>query len=110
MTLLSERHQVIELVSQAITAGARQDRACGAISLNERTLQRWQRDQSRGDGRPARVQAPRNRLSGLEHQALLTVANSAEFGHLSPSQNRSPTGRPRPIHRLGVDLLSRSQS
>ena len=86
MTLLSERQQVIELVGQAITAGARQDRACGAISLNERTLQRWQRDRSRGDGRPARVQVPGNRLSGLEHQALLAVANSAEFGHLSPSQ------------------------
>ena len=86
MTLLSERQQVIELVGQAITAGARQDRACGAISLNERTLQRWQRDQSRGDQRPARVQVPGNRLSGLEHQALLAVANSAEFGHLSPSQ------------------------
>ena len=85
MSLLSARHQVIELVGQAITAGARQDRACGAISLNERTLQRWQRDQSRGDQRPARVQVPGNRLSGLERQALLAVANSAKFGHLSPS-------------------------
>ncbi len=36
MTLLSERHQVLELVGQAITAGARQERACGAISLSER--------------------------------------------------------------------------
>ena len=86
MTSLTERSQVIGLVSDAIAAGARQDRACGAISLNERTLQRWQRDQSRGDQRPARVQVPLNRLSGLEHQALLAVANSAEFGHLSPSQ------------------------
>ena len=85
MTLLSERRQVIELVGQAITAGARQEHACGAISLSERTLQRWQRDPSRGDQRPARVQVPGNRLSGLERQALLAVANSAEFGHLSPS-------------------------
>jgi putative transposase len=86
MSLLSERCQVIELVGQAITAGARQDRVCAAISLNERTLQRWQRDPSRGDQRPTRVQAPKIRLSGLERQALLAVANSAEFGHLSPSQ------------------------
>ena len=86
MTLLSQRHQVLELVGQAITAGARQQRACGAISLSARTLQRWQRDPSRGDQRPARAQAPKNRLSGLERQALLVVANSAEFGHLSPSQ------------------------
>ena len=86
MSLLSERQQVIALVGQAITAGARQDRACGAISLNARTLQRWQRDPFRGDQRPTRVQAPKSRLSALERQALLAVANSAEFGHLSPSQ------------------------
>ena len=66
MSLLSQRNQVLELVSQAITAGARQERACGAISLSTRTLQRWQRDPSRGDQRPARAQAPKNRLSGLE--------------------------------------------
>jgi putative transposase len=55
MSLLSQRHQVLELVGQAITAGARQERACGAISLSARTLQRWQRDPSRGDQRPARA-------------------------------------------------------
>ena len=86
MTCLSQRRQVITLVADAITAGARQDRACAAICLSERTLQRWQRDQSRGDRRPARVQAPGNRLSPLERQALLAVANSKEFGHLAPSQ------------------------
>lgn len=31
------------------------------------------------------MQVPGNRLSGLEHQALLAVANPAEFGNLSPS-------------------------
>jgi putative transposase len=86
MTVLSERQQVIELVGQAITTGARQDRAFGAISLSERTLQRWQRDQARDDQRPTRVQVPGNRLSRLEHQALLAAANSAEFEHLSLSQ------------------------
>ena len=85
MTSPTERSQVIGLVSDAIAAGARQGCACGAISLSARTLQRWQREQSRGDGRPARVQAPMNGLSGLERQALLAVANCAEFGHLWPS-------------------------
>ena len=40
MSLLSARQQVMELVGQAIAAGARQDHACGAISLNARILQR----------------------------------------------------------------------
>jgi putative transposase len=86
MTTLTQRSQVITLVRDAIAAGARQDRACGAISLSERTLQRWQRDQCRGDQRPMRVQAPKNKLSPSERQALLVVANSDEFAHLAPSQ------------------------
>ena len=86
MTTITQRSQVITLVSDAIAAGARQDRACGAISLSERTLQRWQRDQSRGDQRPIRVQEPKNALSAQERVAVLAVAQSDEFGHLCPSQ------------------------
>ena len=94
MTGLSQRDQVMGLVSEAMTAGARQDRACAAISLSARTVQRWQSDvlrggsgsASRGDQRPLRVQAPPNKLSALERQRLLAIANSAEFGHLPPSQ------------------------
>ena len=86
MTTLTQRSQVITLVSDAISAGARQDRACAAISLSERTLQRWQQDQCRGDQRPMRVQVPKNRLSAVEGQASLVVANSDEFAHMAPSQ------------------------
>lgn len=86
MTTLTQRSHVIALVSDAMAAGARQDRACGAISLSKRTLQRWQRDQCRGDQRPVRVQTPKNRLSASERQAMLMVANSDEFAHLAPSQ------------------------
>jgi putative transposase len=86
MTSLTERGQIMALVSEAIAAGARQDRACAAIYLSCRTLQRWQRDQSRGDQRPVRLQAPKSKLAPLERERLLAVANSAEFGHLPPSQ------------------------
>lgn len=86
MTSLTERGQIMALVSEAIVAGARQDRACAAICLSHRTLQRWQRDQSRGDQRPVRLQAPKNKLNPLERERLLAVVNSAEFGHLPPSQ------------------------
>ena len=86
MTSLTERGQIIALVSEAILAGARQNRACATISLSSRTLQRWQSDQTRGDQRPGRLQAPKNKLCPLEREQLLAVANSAEFGHLPPSQ------------------------
>lgn len=90
MTSISERSQVMDLVAEAVKAGARQDRACEVIALSRRTLQRWQKDQiggsGSGDRRPARVQTPKNRLSELERQRLLSIANSDEFGHLPPSQ------------------------
>jgi putative transposase len=86
MTSLVERGQIITLVQEAMNSGARQDRACTVINLNERTLQRWQVDQSRGDQRPERTQTPTNRLSTLEREHLLTVVNSDEFGSLPPSQ------------------------
>jgi hypothetical protein len=70
MSTLTERSNIIALVDQAIQGGARQDRACRAISLSERTLQRWQRDQSRGDQRPIRLQEPKNALSAQQRQAV----------------------------------------
>ena len=86
MTSLVERGQIITLVQEAMDAGARQARACTVININERTLQRWQVDRSRGDQRPERAQMPTNQLSVLERTRLLTVANSDEFGSLPPSQ------------------------
>jgi len=86
MSSLAQRGQVITLLSEAIGMGARQDRACAAICLSERTLQRWQRDAARGDQRPQRLQAPKNKLSVLERERLVAVANSDEFGHLPPGQ------------------------
>ena len=87
MTSIPERDKIMALVASAIVSGARQARACDAILLSERTLQRWQRDQSSaGDLRALRVQEPKSKFSTLERQRILALANSEEFGHLSPSQ------------------------
>ena len=87
MTSLSERARVMTLVSEAVVAGARQDRACKVVELSERTLQRWQGDQAAGgDRRPARIQRPGNQLSIHERERVLAIANSEAFGHLPPSQ------------------------
>ena len=88
MTSLPERDQVMAMVAAAIVAGARQERACEVISISDRTLQRWESDrvEGAGDRRPARVQTPKNKLDEPERERLLAIANSPEFGHLSPSQ------------------------
>lgn len=86
MTPLAERQQVIEM-AEAVAAGACQARACAAIELSARTLQRWQSDKAdpAGDRRSTGIQQPKNRLSELERLRVL-AANSAEFAHLPPSQ------------------------
>ena len=86
MTCLVERGEIITMVQDAMNSGARQDRACTVISLSERTLQRWQVDQTLGDQRPCRTQTPTNKLSVQERKKVLEIANSDEFGSLPPSQ------------------------
>jgi transposase InsO family protein len=80
------RTETLRLVQEAVDAGARQSKACEIIGLPARTLQRWRNSPEQGDRRPLRVQSPPNRLSELERQRILKIANSAEFGHQSPCQ------------------------
>lgn len=86
MTCLAARNSIMSLVDEAIAAGASQRRVCGAIGMSERTLQRWRNAPSVADRRSSRIQQPANRLTELERQRILAIANSAEFGGLSPSQ------------------------
>lgn len=87
MTSLSERVRIMAMVSEAVVAGARQERACNVVKLSERTLQRWQGNSAAGgDRRPVRIQTPGNKLSALERERVLAIANSEAFGHLPPSQ------------------------
>ena len=86
MIPLAVRIEVLGLLKDAVDAGARQSRACEVIGLPARTLQRWRQWPEQGDRRPLRVQSAPNRLSDLERQRILKVANSTEFGHQSPCQ------------------------
>ena len=80
-------------IEQACAEGARLGRACAAVGLSERTLQRWRRDGAiAGDGRTrehradASVRSPANRLSEHEQAAVLAAANAPRFASLSPHQ------------------------
>lgn len=86
MTPLPMRLTLIELIEQAVLSGARQAKACAAIDLEVRTLQRWHRDKTKGDLRPQRRQTPKNQLSNEERIQVLSLLNSPEFGHLPPGQ------------------------
>ena len=63
--------------------------ACEVVGISSRTLQRWgEGDQILADGRGAAAlhRQPRNKLSLLERQNVLAIANSHEFAHLPPNQ------------------------
>jgi putative transposase len=87
MSSLPQRASVSDLVAEAVLAGARLAHACALLGFSERTFQRWQLgEEDSPDGRTLRHEAPAHKLSVLERATLLAVANSAEFGHLPPSQ------------------------
>jgi putative transposase len=75
------------LVREGIAGGARLANACQVLGFSERTYQRWQRvGESSIDARTQRHHVPAHKLTTAERTLVLTVANSAEFGHLPPSQ------------------------
>ena len=85
-----QRKDLLQLIGQACTDGARLKRACAQIGLSERTVQRWQHpDAQDGDRRVSglheRIEPP-NKLSAFECQAAMAVLNGEEFKNLPPSQ------------------------
>lgn len=87
MSTLPVRVSIASLIAESVLGGARLARACALLGFSERTFQRWQRcAEDSPDARTLRHEAPAHKLSALERSTLLTVANSAEFGHLPPSQ------------------------
>ena len=82
------RQTAIDLIEEAVTAGARRFKACAELEISGRTLRRWtQNGQVRADQRPLALRPePRNKLSTEERAAVLSVCNSTEFASLPPSQ------------------------
>jgi transposase InsO family protein len=80
-------------IEQACAEGAGLGRACAAVGLAPRTLQRWRRDGAISGDRRRRehraadsVRRPANRLSEQEQAAVLAAANAPRFASLSPHQ------------------------
>lgn len=90
MTSLTQRETLVKLISEAVSAGARQSRACQIVGISERTLQRWQPQGEaavRPDLRPtASHPEPHNKLSAAECQAVLDTCNQPAYASLPPSQ------------------------
>jgi putative transposase len=77
---------ILELIDEAVTAGARLERACQELGLTARTVQRWRSEDGGQDRRCGPKTAPKNKLSEAERNKVLQVADSAEYRDLSPKQ------------------------
>ena len=88
MISLPDRQNAVNLIKKAVKDGARQSKACEALGFSERTVQRWTREDAvQADNRNnANREAPGNKLSVEERQAIVDVCNSDRFKSLPPSQ------------------------
>jgi len=77
---------ILGLVDEAVSAGARQRKACEVVGVDPRTLQRWKAQGIGADGRAGPKHAPKNKLSAQERERVLEVVNSPEHRDLSPKQ------------------------
>ena len=83
-----DRRHTVELIKEAVTAGARQHKACETLEISSRTYQRWTQGEAvLSDRRPgAQRPVPANKLSAEEREAILAISNSPVFRSLPPSQ------------------------
>jgi putative transposase len=82
----SDREDVMEIVAQAVSDGARQRRACEIVGLDVRTYQRWSVKGPGEDGRMGPKTEPANKLTGLERARILEAATCMRFRDMSPKQ------------------------
>lgn len=77
------------LIDEAVASGARRARACAALGISARTVQRWGAGERRGepcDMRRGPNCEPHNKLSAFERKRVLETVNSPRFRDLPPSQ------------------------
>ena len=85
-----DRQMAIDLIEEAVRAGARRFKACEILEIDVRTLQRWNKalaeEKRLGDQRKAAaaVRIPANKLSPEERENILSVCNQPEYQSLPP--------------------------
>ena len=78
--------KAIELITEAVGSGARKGKACEALDITLRTLQRWEKPGGLQDSRKSAVKEPVNKLSIQERQEIIEVCNRSEYANLPASQ------------------------
>ena len=77
---------MLGLIDEAVASGARLEPAAHVLGLSARTIIRWQNQQGGEDCRNGPQSLPANRLSEVERDQVIAIANSEEFRDCSPKQ------------------------
>ena len=88
MINVPDRRRAVELIEEAVDAGAPKQKACDELEISLRTYRRWTQDGGvKADGRPdADRPAPANKLRPEERQQILETCNEEAYRSLPPSQ------------------------
>lgn len=81
-----ERRLILELVEEAVCAGARLDKACAQLGVCARSVARWRKEGGGEDRRRGPSTSPAHKLTEEERQFILAAANLPEYRDLSPRQ------------------------
>lgn len=77
---------ILELIDEAVAAGAREHAACVIFGLSSRALQRWRAADIGDDRRYGPRTRPTNCLTDRERQQVLATLNAPAYRDLSPRQ------------------------
>lgn len=86
---LEDRRNLAQDIEQACKAGVRLSKACAAVGISARTLQRWhaQGGLESGDRRPTAMRpVPAHTLTAEEREAVLAAANEPRFADMPPAR------------------------
>lgn len=81
-----ERTEIVAMVEMARASGARQSQACELLGLSAKTLQRWAQPDNLLDGRLEAMHEPKNKLTVLERQRMIKIANEPGYADLPPGK------------------------
>lgn len=77
---------ILELIEEAVAAGARRQRACAVAGLDTRTVERWRNRPDGDDLRHGPKTRPANALTADEEAKIVELVTAPEFVGLSPHQ------------------------
>lgn len=77
---------IIELIEEAVTNGARREKATSLLGLSARAVARWRTEADAGDRRRGPKASPAHKLTAEERKRVLDTANCPEYRDLSPRQ------------------------